>query len=421
MSHSQLSLEVLAQLVTDPKEEGRLYDEMLAVRERYFRIGVPFRFDTSQEAIAWSHRALEVILPAVLRHRDAAAGDPGHGSGHWCRDYIHSLRLAHDPQLEPRYIPACILGGTLHDIGTLFLDRYADKNRAFRHAEAGALIVRAAALESGAMNPDQADLIAYVIAAHTHYLRPSEVTCADGVTRTVKPYYDEDFELVPNPARLEVWLPRWADRLDCSGPCMVGRHYLTLAKDHEDFNGDGFYKVSFAEAMRPLLRTPEEIKAAGGKLTMLEHMRMFANSQTNESPYGRFDRGVMVKIRDRYRLMLECIIEKVVRPVERNEGEVLGAWTSFLGTRIEPSQAGWQAALTLRRNFDTLDADTRRAWTSGFWWTMQLYAAWYESTSWFLFRKPTELFRLPGVTPDVRNVIAPIPAEDLDDFWMYEF
>lgn len=253
---SQLfSLKKLTQIVADPAYEGELYDEMCRIRNRFSpQLKDTFGFlHNCETALEWSHIALGCILERVLRFRSVDAAEPGHGSGHWARDYLHALMLANDPDLDPTLIPCCFFGGTLHDIGTLFLDRYADKDRAFRHAEAGALIVRAAALESGVLTEDQADLVAYMIAAHTHYLKSSQVLCQDGVTRTVDPYVCETDTGVP---LLEVWLSRWVDRLDCIGPCFVGRHYLTLARDHDDYSSHqgGFYKVSFADHMRALLR-----------------------------------------------------------------------------------------------------------------------------------------------------------------------
>ncbi|MCK9360776.1 hypothetical protein M0Q28_00920 [Patescibacteria group bacterium] len=388
-----LTLNRLKGLVADPKAEGELYEEMQALRSRF----TPTLAATAQtrlgreDAIARAMDALKAIQHLILDGKDVRDGDAGHGLGHWSRDCIHSLYLAHDPFLDPGLVLPGILGGTLHDIGTLFLDRYADKSRAFRHAEAAALLVRAAGLESGVITEPEADLVAWAIAAHTHYLRPSVVECVDGVTREVHPYPDtHDGQPIH-----AVWLPRWTDRLDCSGPCMVGRHYLTLAKDHEDFGAHGFYTAKFGEVMQPLLRSDEEIKAAGGKQTMLEHMRMFARSQSNESPYGKYDRGRMVHQRDTYKASLEYIIAQVARPTDVNLERITKAWTKFLRT-IEPTLKP-ETAQTLESNFRQLDVGSQRAWACGFRTAMTEYLVWGDRISEFLQSIPDAYDEFPGL------------------------
>lgn len=393
MTQRHLTLKELKEAIKDPEREGELHARMLALRERFspsLLESLPSK--TRDIAIRDAYRALNAILIPIIGD-ERPEGDPGHGPGHWARDYIHALRLSCDPELDPRLILPCLLGGTLHDIGTLFLDRYADKNRAVRHAEAAALLVHAAALESRVLTPEEADLVAYAVAAHTHYLKPSDVKCADGETRSVMPYRDTAEDGRP---LLEVWMTRWVDRLDCSGPLFPGRHYLTLHKDHEDFGHNGFYKVSFAEHMQPLLRTSEEIKASGKPQTMLEHMRMFAGSQTNDSPYGKHDHGLMTKLRDSYRESLEHIIYQVAHPSDVLEGRVEAAWTHFLERWVEPSSAGRDAAENLSRSFRKLDPGVQRAWACGFRACMTEHLAWIDRMRGFLHELPTEYLDLPG-------------------------
>ncbi|MCC6564049.1 hypothetical protein IT087_04105 [Candidatus Uhrbacteria bacterium] len=390
---STVTTKELKSLIADPQAEGQLYDEMCALRGRFTpELAASVQTNlTREEAVARAVDALHAIQHLILDGKDVREGDAGHGLGHWTRDYMHALYLAHDPEIEPRFALPGILGGTLHDIGTLFLDRYADKGRAFRHAEAAALLVRTAGLETGVLTESEADLAAWVIAAHTHYLRSSVVECADGVSREVSPYADtHDGQPI-----LAVWLPRWADRLDCSGPCMVGRHYLTLAKDHDDYGQHGFYKVSFGEALRPLLRTQDEIKAAGGSQTMLEHMRMFAASQSNDSPYGKHDHGRMTRQRDAYRASLEHIIAQVARPTDVDVERIILAWTGFLST-IEPTLKP-ELALTLEENFRQLESGTQRAWACGFRATMTEYLVWGDRISSFLQGIPEAYWEFPGV------------------------
>src|SRR3989339_608091 len=120
----------------------------------------------------------------------------------------------------------------IHDICCILIHRYDEKNRAVRHAEIGALLIQDI-LDNLNVNDSEKKLIAYAIAAHTHYINTEKIECRDGVKRTRYSYVDmvnqKPFELV--------YFPRWVDRLDCNGPAFVARHYLTLVKNHEDFKG----------------------------------------------------------------------------------------------------------------------------------------------------------------------------------------
>lgn len=394
----------LAAALKDPAQEGMMYDQIQGIRNR-LHVPMADHHMTRERAIRHSVGILGKIIPFISKHVVDMQGDPGHGQGHLQRDYLHALLLAHDESLPIEYVFPTMIAGTLHDIGTLFVYRYDDKKRAVRHAEVGALIVRAAAIETGVMQPADADLAAYCIAAHTHYLKADQVECLDGKVRGIAPYPDMDGDS----PRLEVWLPRWIDRLDCSGPCMVGRHYLTLQHDHEDFGGEhGFYKVSFAEHMRPLFRTPEEIKAAGGKQAMTEHLRMFADSQTNESPYGKHDRGLMIDLRDSYRTMLDRILAEVANPtLDVDVKKISLAWQLFLGLNIEPSEKGRAAASSLASAFEKLDHDVQTAWANGFATTMREYSFWSSQMYTFLETLSPEYLTMFGTCEDVRKTVCP--------------
>jgi len=394
----------IARVINDPSEEGAQFDQIIELRGRVEpRLGT-YTADTDRRwAVDRAIKAVWAILVKVLMHGDVEEVEAAHGIGHWTRDFAHMLRLAQDAIVPEDVIVPALVGGTLHDIGSVFVDRYAEKNRAVRHAEAGALVVRAAALETGALTEAEADLVAYVIAAHTHYLQPQEVKCADGVVRTVRPYTDM-FDGKPVE---EVWLARWADRLDVNGPCFPARHYLTLVRDHYDYGTEGFYKTSFTETMRPLLRTGEAIKAAGGQRTMLEHLKMFASSQTSESVYGKHDAGVMLTLRDAYREQLEHIIHSVAHPTDVDIARVLKAWTVFLGANIEPTVKGRMAAHNLALGFRKLEPDIQRAWACGFRTIMTEYLGWADRMLVFLDGRPAESLRITGNFEDIRNVIRP--------------
>lgn len=390
--------------INDRQGEGTLYAAVEELRLAAAPSNLPIsEIADRKEAIDRGFTAVCAIHDQILKYCDPNKGEPGHGPGHWCRDYLHALLLAHDLSIPIEAIVPGMVAGSLHDIGTLFVDRYADRIRAVRHAEVGGLIVRVAALEANVLTEREADVVAYAIAAHTHYPRPQEVVCIDGMTRSVRPFDD----MLEERPWMPVWFPRWADRLDCSGPCFPGRHWLTLEREHDDFSQDGFYTVKFVEHMRPLLRTTEEIKTAKGQQTFLEHMRMFADSQTNASVYGKFDAGLMVALRDEYRGRLERIIQSVTHPRDVNIPNILKAWTIFLGTNIEPSALGKKAAKNLAKGFEQLNPETQRAWAHGFLTIMREYTLWSAQMMERLNDVTTRYLTLPGLQHDLREMINP--------------
>ena len=357
------------------------------------------------EWIAYAVRAVQTVISRVTAIRDPMKGSAGHSSGHWIRDYAHALVLAQDPSIPMPYLVPAIVAGALHDVGTLFVERFADDNRAFRHAEVGALIVRTAALEAGVLTEAEADLVAYGIAAHTNYLKPSEVTCRDGVVRRIMPYPDS----IGDSPYLVAQLPRWVDRLDCSGPCFAGRHYLTTEEDHPDFDEERGWRIyRYEDSMRPLRRTSEEFKAARDERTLIEYLGLFANSQTSASPYGRFDAGVMVEWRDRYREALLRVLDvAAAAPTEVDVARINAAWTNFLSGNVEPSELGRATADRLSARFLTLDANAQRHWACGFRQAMDEYLGLAKNLLVFLDTMPPEYLRLPGVADDIRDMIQP--------------
>lgn len=391
--------------VDRPESEGRLFDEIKSLRSSIRLVSHANRninTESRGEAIERAIGVVSVILPLILKNRDPKKGEAGHGPGHWCRDFIHALYLAHDPEIPVSDVLPGIIGGMLHDIGTLFVDRYADRPRALRHAEVGALLVRSAALQTKALNEEEADLVAYSIAAHTHVQRATEVVCRDGVMRIVSPYGD----MYDNHPLLPIWLTRWADRLDCSGPLFPARHYLTLHRDHEDWGKDGFYRITFAEHLRTALRTPKEIEE-GSPQTMLEHLIMFANSQHDSSVYGRHDRGLMKLKRDEYRLSLEYIIKRIRQPKAIDVDRIVSAWTLFLQTNVEPTELGALSARELEAAFTKLEPDLKCAWANGFRSIMAEYHSWSDRLLCFLDGLPQSHLSIPGLFTDVRDVIRP--------------
>lgn len=306
--------------------------------------------------------------------------DPGHGPGHMARDAANAVSLLSKIEADPRHIFIGLMAGVLHDVGCALVDRYADKTRAIRHAEVGAMLVNnVLCLNHSVIELSKAErhLICYAIAAHTHYLKPTEVTRADGQVRTIEPYVDLDKTGKP---LYFVWFPRWIDRLDCVGPGFVARHYLTLAKPHADYAGDkGFVDTSFEKDMIPKFQ--EEC----GQRTMLDHLRMFSNSQTNDSPYGQWDYGRMIKFRNRAKKRTEEVIS-AVRDLHKREGilydeevkEIRDEWHRFLAEKIEPTGKGAAAADELQIMFENLSLETQQAWCAGFRIVMRQYKDWKD-------------------------------------------
>lgn len=345
--------------------------------------------------------------------------DPGHGRGHIVRDYINGAHLALDSRdVSPPELYVGLLAGFLHDIGCGVLYRYDEPNRAVRHAEAGALLILELSKEAPLLFEIGEQIpLAYAIAAHTHYLKSSEVLCTDGVTRQVTPYVDTYSHSGPV---LHVWLPRWIDRLDLCGPSIIGRHFLTLGRDHHDYSAQhGFTPVKFQAAMRPLLRSPEEIAKDPLGSTMLEHVRMLVNSQTSDSPYGKFDSPAMIGLRDFNVGLTRPILDMVSSDsiLSRLEDgmnivrQTFVVWEDVLGTIIEPSRMGRQNAHDLCAQLLTLEPSTQAVWHRIFQVFLGRYSMWADAATSAIWNGEEALpgysFRgkLPPLTDDVLALI----------------
>lgn len=345
-------------------------------------------FERSAESVR------QILGELVTGGMSFSNADPGHGLGHFVRDYLNAMRLAARLNADPRDIFIGILGGTFHDIGCSFMGRYDEPKRLIRHAEAAALLLEQVfALNDCGLNRAEQLLVEYGVAAHTHYL--------------TEPYRDEE----DGKPILTVWFPRWVDRLDCNGPTFVGRHYLTLTEPHKDFSGDGYFEIKFANYLRPLLRSAEEIKADDGSMTMLEYLYVRATSQTNASPYGKHDYGAMVEMRDRQTARMNRIIDARTSAFEGDEKTILRDWDLFLTKNIEPTEGGAKAVEALSQTFPELPKATRSAWTGCFSAALSEYYAWEAEVRIDLRQmrrqkipQPEEV--LSGVV-DVLGIIAP--------------
>jgi hypothetical protein len=328
--------------------------------------------------------------------------EPGHGGGHILRDYVNALALLNHQELgaDERFIGFC--GAVLHEIGCAVVERYSESKRVVRHAEAGAILLQELFKRDpcGLNEPEQL-LIEYAVAAHTHYLKKTTITDEAGMSVDIEPYQD----MIGDKPMLWVWLARWVDRLDLSGPCLVGRHYLTLHKPHSDFDGKQFYDASYTAHMRPLLRDQRD-----DAMTMAEHLRMFASSQTNASPYGKYDFGEMSVMRDRSAHALHMIVRATqsgIRIPDIDIASINGAWTIFLSENIEPDVKAAVAAIDLANQFARLDEAAQSGWANAFLCTMNAYMYWSYRAMDHLDSGPKEFLSLPGIMNDVRGLIRP--------------
>ncbi len=312
-------------------------------------------------------KAIELIEKGwSLVKREIILVEPGHGKGHLLRDAINALRLVGDKEQDfssTEAFTGIMIAGISHDIGCTAVKRYQETERLIRHGEAGALLV-GDFLNSLKVEKPLVNLIKYDIAAHTHYLKPYEIK-----GEIVRPYRDTK---EGNPY-LAIWLPRWIDRLDTNGPGFVARHFLTLLETHKDYGKDGFYEVEFNKHMNPAIE----------KGTMLNHLKMFADSQDGKSPYSRFDHlsKRMVELRDaqtaRLRKIIEAVSAPVLSPTSVSIEDILNKWQQFL-VKIEPVRNNRRTASELIKRFKTLPYEWQVRWSRGFETTMAEYNDWEE-------------------------------------------
>jgi hypothetical protein len=403
------------------KEEGYSWVRIEALREGFFPEKIKeIEYSNEERAIKDGLYVVREILQAFQEIGLDFSGTPaeaGHGKGHLIRNYLNSLRLFSKMMGRPRHIFIGLVAGILHDLGYLMIDSCWERKRAIGHAEIGALMLLDAMqnlpLKDG-LGKVARIAIAYAVAAHSHYLDEKRFIGEDGKIRIRKPYPDLDEVGCPIFA---VWFPRWVDRLDLNGPTFVARHFLTLENHFDRGESRSRTEIALAEYFKPILRSPEEIKKEGGKKTMLEHLYQFHQSQTNNSPYGRYDFGRMVILRDETKRFMTPIIEAVRHPVDLTQSEeenILRAWFLFLTSNIEPTEKGRKAAQKLGEIFKELPKDSRQAWLNGFREVMRQYLYWANSVLGFFEKESlfTEgIFRFwndfSPVTSNVKAIIQP--------------
>lgn len=358
-------------------------------------------------------RGREIIMEGlkVLHEIDSLFPkiEPGHGVGHITRDYVNALRLFSKLETSPEDLMIGFVAGVFHDIGCAMIHRYYESQRVVRHAEVAALMLLEEVFPRMKLQLKEEEkiAIAYAVAAHTHYLKATIVECSDDVKREIIPYRDMDDNGQPV---WWVWFPRWVDRLEVSGATFVGRHYLTRWQDHEDYNGKDFFSEVHEKYMLPVLR-PREEQLATKSQRMIEHLHMFATSQTNDSPYGKHDFGQMAVLRDSHKeilLKIVAVIQQGGSFSKRQMRDIQKAWILFLGHNIEHSAIGLEAAQKLEHMFWGLDVQTQQHWTAGFLATMREYLKWSDEVVNFLDHLAGNGWsHLNPITPDVYGVICP--------------
>jgi len=140
---------------------------------------------------------------------------------------------------------------------------------------------------------------------------------------------------------------------------------------------------------------------------MREHLMMYMKSQTNDSPYGRFDHGKMVDIREAYRERVFRIIESFDSPISLSadeEKELIVEWGKWLSEKIEPSEATEKGLVVLRNRFSTLPQETKEAWFSAMKTTLKEYEEWAQEMREAISELSEEELELP-VIGDVRKII----------------
>lgn len=388
----------LARLAEDSDENREKIKELRAIdiRSAILDVDIVLR----EQAVIRAKKILPQIFQEIHRFGVRLEEmEPGHGPGHIARDSVNAFALLALTEGKPKEIFIGIVAGTLHDIGCALVNRYEEKSRVIRHAEVGALLLKKIFEESGGalLNVKEAELICLAIAAHTHYLKPADVPGTDGVTRRIEPYIDTYSDGEPIYA---LWYPRWVDRLDCVGPGFIARHYLTLAKPHQDFTSKGFVDVEFKKHMQPIFD-----EDAGGVHTMLGHLRMFAQSQVNSSPYGKHDSKRMIELRDVFKQWTEEVCLEVKQSGQMKDSfleAISSIWHGFLMDYIEPYDKGVSAAVQLQQMFEQLPRETRAAWSSGFVKVMEQYFIWKRPAVWC---SPARDIILPGLNETIGQIV----------------
>ncbi|OGY85139.1 MAG: hypothetical protein A3F54_04410 [Candidatus Kerfeldbacteria bacterium RIFCSPHIGHO2_12_FULL_48_17] len=389
----------------DYQNEAHLLRRIQLLRSRVIRRSLlqDVAVNSTQQAlmrgVAVVQRLL-VELPVI--NARAAAIEPGFSRAHIARLYANALILCSGVGVftpAERFIG--LVAGPLHKMGLAITDRYHEKDRLVGYAEVSGLLVSDCFYGCGLGNHAERDLIAYAIAAQTHYNAKSFPPDA----RRRVPPYDDVFSGLPF---WIVWIPRWCNRLECVGPGFVVRHLLSRAKSlqpgHVDYMKDGFYDSAFALHMVPSLDP-----AAGH--TMVRHLENFRATQVNSSAYGKHDCGVMLDLRERQKERTARIIAATQKPrvfSSPEEEDVLRIFGQFM-VMLDGSDGTPGAVSRIFAAFRELPQTTRHAWLAGFLQAMQEYVDWSEQMRERLQAMPAEWLHLPGICDSITDYFRPDP------------
>lgn len=216
---------------------------------------------------------------------------PGHDKGHFSRDLLTSIVLYDDLKDKVTYKSEVVAGffaGSFHDIGTSIIPRYQDNKYGAGHGETGAYLFWQ--ISQGVLGENTRKLISYSIAAHTHYLKPIEVTLPAGYKKDT--YWDETW-LDENNKLIGVapQITRRADRSDTNGVTLLFRHIISrmdsIQEGGQDLSGEDWVDLNheaLLQTLNPILRDP--IK---NPPTCIEHIFRFAKSNDGKTPYSQKD------------------------------------------------------------------------------------------------------------------------------------
>ena len=74
----------------------------------------------------------EILNWAKILDLKVSGLEPGHGPGHFVRDYVNSLRLFKALEADPRHVFIGFCDAALHDIGCAFVPRYQETETVLR-------------------------------------------------------------------------------------------------------------------------------------------------------------------------------------------------------------------------------------------------------------------------------------------------
>lgn len=216
---------------------------------------------------------------------------PGHDKGHFSRDLLTSIVLydsLKDNVAFQSEAAAGLLAGAFHDIGTSIIPRYQDNKYGAGHGETGAFLFWQTS--QGLIGENTRKLVAYSIAAHTHYLKPIEVTLPQGYKKDK--YWDDTWTDENGKLNgVAVQMTRRSDRTDTNGITLMFRHINSrmdsIEEGGQDLSGGEWINLNhdaLLQTLNPIVRDPIE-----NPPTTFEHILRFASSNNGKNPYSEKD------------------------------------------------------------------------------------------------------------------------------------